>query len=324
MTAHLCLVSDQPVPSLTPLLDPSLAVREVILVHAPKRARQAAWLAAALKRHDIAAEVVALADGYDLPGLRREMSALAARHPAGCVANITGGTKMMTIAAWETFRRPADRLYYVDIRRDSLRWLRPQAPEQAVADHVKIESYLLAHGYAVQGQATRQSPGPEQLKAARDKHAWLLEPVKQGKKPPIAPGGYWLEHLLFAEFAELTKNDRRLQDLARGLVIYPHEHRHAGNELDVVCLRDNTLYLVECKTGRQGKGPMAADAIYKLSQLSAAIGGLRGRGIFVTSETVSGPIRQRAESLGIFLIDRASFANLRMTLAAILAGRAAG
>lgn len=319
MTTHLCLVSDQPVPCLTPLLDPALAVRSVLLVHAPERARQAAWLAAALQRHGIAAELHALADAYDLPGLRRELSALAGRHPAGFVANITGGTKLMTLAAWEVFARPTDRLYYVDIRRDSLRWLRPEAPEQPVADRVQLETYLVAHGLRIHPKRGlhRELPDSAALKAARQL-ALRLAPLK---KKLGSDGGTWLEELVFAEAAALRAQDRKIQDIARQFVVdnAAGQDQRVENEIDIAILRDNTLFLVECKTGKAGRGPDAADAIYKLAQLVDDLGGLRGRGILVSSELVSDAVKARARHLRIDLVDRSAFGNLGGALANLLA-----
>lgn len=319
MTAtHLCLVSDQPVPSLTPLLDPALAVRQVILVHAPERARHAAWLADALQRHGRAVELFALQDGYDLPGLRREMSALAGRHPQGVIANITGGSKMMTIAAWETFTRPTDRLYYVDIRRDSLRWLRPEAPEQAVADRVRLETYIVAHGQRIQPEQPlrRDPPDPANLIEWRR----LARSLAADSQPHSSSGGHWLEELVFAEIEALRAEDRTLQDVARQFKVVDGDRKRkpVENEYDVAVLRDNSLYLIECKTGQAGAGKAATAALYRLATLFEGLGGLRGGGILVSSEALSARIKARAELLKIVVIDRSGLAQLKHSLAAAM------
>lgn len=319
MQRHICFVSDQPVPSLTPLLDPALAVREVVLVHAPERKDHAGWLAAALHTQGVRVECMGLSDGYDLASLRREMQALAGRHPDGVIANITGGTKPMALAAWEVFDRPADRLYYVDIRHDSIRWLRPEGPEQPVADHIRLETYIIAHGLRIDTQkpARRTPPDPAHVASAR-REAKILARTRTRH---VSSGGQWLEDLVFAETLALREQDAKLQDVARQFVIDNaalHDHC-VRNEIDVAILRDNTLHIVECKTGQAGRGGAAADAIYKLAQLVDRLGGLRGRGIFVSTETVSGPVKARAQQMRIAVIDRPALIDLRGALARAIA-----
>ncbi len=318
MTTHLCLVSDQPVPSLTPLLDPALAVRDVVLVHAPERADHALWLAAALKRHKIAATCAALADGYDLSGLRREYSALAGRHPDGFIANITGGTKMMTIAAWEVFNRPQDRLYYVDIRRDSLRWLRPAAPEQPVADRVQLETYIVAHGQRIAPDQPLKRDPPSESRLAEWRR--LARNLAVASHPHVSAGGHWLEELVFAEIEDLRVGDAKLQDVARQFKLDDGAQRRkpVENEYDVAALRDNSLYLIECKTGQAGAGKAATGALYRLATLFDGLGGLRGGGILVTSEPLSARIKARASLLKIAVVDRPALAHLKHHLAAAM------
>jgi hypothetical protein len=149
MTAshHLCLVSNQPVPSLTPLIDPKLGVTLATLIAAPDRKQHAEWLQIALASHGIQSKLILLRDGYHLPGLRAEFAAIAARHPHGVTLNLTGGTKLMTLAAWEAFNRAEDRLYYVHIRHDRIDWLHPAGlATHAISDRVKLDVYLAAHG----------------------------------------------------------------------------------------------------------------------------------------------------------------------------------
>lgn len=90
-------------------------------------------------------------------------------------------------------------------------------------------------------------------------------------------------------------------------------------EIDVALLRDNTLFLIECKTGGAGRNTAASTALYKLAKQVDALGGLRGKGIFVTSEIVSPAIEARARLFGISLIDRRQLGHLPRALALALA-----
>lgn len=144
---HVCLVSNQPLPTLMPLLDPAMGARHAVLVHAEERAAHAEWLAVALKERGIETDIVPLRNGYDLDLTMQDLAALRDRLGGPCAVNVTGGTKMMSIAAWECFNRPDDHLYYVDINTDAVQWLRPRGlPGWEIGGHLTIETCIQAHG----------------------------------------------------------------------------------------------------------------------------------------------------------------------------------
>lgn len=314
---HLCLVSNQPVPSLTPLLDPGLNGGQVLLLAAPDRQQHARWLQQALASQGIAAQLQALQSGYDLPALRADFAKLAARYPTGVTANITGGSKLMTIAAWEAFDRPGDRLYYVDIREDQITWLRPAGrPVQAIADRVRLDTYFAALGQGFRNGVLplRQALRGDTFDQLRQRARRLAQHAQPSKGD--SQGGYWLEELVFEEIRRLAETDKKIHDVARQFVLSnggDHDTR-LENEIDVAVLRDNTLYLAECKTGSAGVGPAAMKALFKLAQLRESLGGLRGRGLFVSSERVSSVVHERGRQLGIRVIDRPGLQNLSAEL----------
>ena len=309
MTAnhHLCLVSNQPVPSLTPLIDPKLGITHATLVAAPDRKQHAEWLKIALALHGIASNLILLRDGYHLPRLREDFTAIAARFPTGATVNLTGGTKLMTLAAWDAFMRPQDRLYYVHIGHDRIDWLHPAGQAtQPISDRVKLEVYLAAYGLEL------LPPGPQRQAIAAAHHqnlrnrALKLHSQKGPSRTLATVGGGWLEELVFEEIRRLAEQDDKIHDVARQFRINYGDHyqRRLFSELDVACLRDNTLYLIECKTGQSGVGANAATALFKLAELSDTLGGVRGRGLFVSTERVSADLHQRARQLGISIVDR--------------------
>ena len=310
---HLCLVSNQPVPSLTPLIDPKLGVTHATLVAAPDRKLHAEWLKTALVRHGIGSELILLRDGYHLPRLREDFAAIAARFPTGATVNLTGGTKLMTLAAWDAFTRPQDRLYYVHIGHDRIDWLHPAGQAaHPISDRVKLDVYLAAHGLDL------LPPGPQRQAMSTADHqnlrnrAHKLHRQKGPSRTLAAVGGGWLEELVFEEIRRLAEQDVKIHDVARQFRINYGDvyQRRLISELDVACLRDNTLYLIECKTGQSGVGANAATALFKLAELSDTLGGVRGRGLFVSTEIVSTDLHQRARQLGLSIIDRPCLIDL--------------
>ncbi|MCA9546055.1 MAG: DUF1887 family protein [Myxococcales bacterium] len=113
----------------------------------------------------------------------------------------------------------------------------------------------------------------------------------------FAQGG-WLEQHVFSVLWGL-KAERPIQDLARGVEIV----RHVGgapvhNELDVACLADNALYLVEAKTKHFEKGE-GAEVVYKIETLRELLGAVHARAMIVSYKPLGEAHRRRARDLGI-------------------------
>ena len=66
-----------------------------------------------------------------------------------------------------------------------------------------------------------------------------------------------------------------------------------ANELDVVVLRDNALYLIECKAGK--KFPEQADNYTtKLDSLRDTLGGMKGKGLLISQYALNPSSEKRA------------------------------
>ncbi|OQX07112.1 MAG: hypothetical protein BWK76_25315 [Desulfobulbaceae bacterium A2] len=374
-------MSDQPVPSLTPLIDKALAVRHVLLVAPPHRLPQAGWLRDALVRHyqmreqDMA--TFTLRDAYHLPTLIEDFSDLRRRLTMPLAINLTGGSKPMTLAAWEVFNRPDDAHYYVNISTDAIDWLRPQGrPSHPIADRLHIEPYLTAWGAesdpgtpplrdpvpgprktlawqlinstrlrnsctmlkplfpqkcretitkTVANSLGLQSLYKQLLAAGLTKAATLADAIQEPQVRRFSDGG-WLEEAVFEYLRSLHSQDRLMHDVVRNLRFHRRGSLQDGliNEIDVACLRDNTLHLIECKTGsltqKMGTMNLAEQAIYKLALVRDAIGGLRCRAMLVSQNQISYTLHKRAEEKNIVIIDGQNITTLPERLRAWLHG----
>ena len=96
----------------------------------------------------------------------------------------------------------------------------------------------------------------------------------------------------------------RLMGLARSVDIARATRRGESvpNEIDVACLAENRLYLVECKTrtwsGQGASGP-AANALYRLDTLGDLLGGLQARAMLVSYREVPAHVQRRAADLRV-------------------------
>lgn len=371
---QLCLVSAQPTPNLTPALDPGVAPRRIILLVSPDMRQRADWLEAVLKPRGIGIERWEIADAFDIEHIQQRVLELLERErervlAADIALNATGGTKPMSIAAYEVFRAYDLPIFYVHPEQDRLIWMHPQArPARDLDNRVRLDAFLQAHGANLESSVTasipadRQtitdwlvanthrlgaplgtlnwlanksertllSPELEQHQLERSVFSELIDRLAdaglvtlQGRRlrfPDEAArfyaNGGWLEEHVYATLGDLRREKRQVQDLARGLELHRRDARGAEvhNEIDVACLAENRLYLIECKTRRWGKGDAqdpGNDALYRLETLSDLLGGLQGRAMLVSYLDLPPAVRRRAEDLRIRVCTGARLPELR-------------
>lgn len=376
-SAHLYLVSAQATPNLTPALDPAIRPRRVVLLVSPDMEQRAGWLERVLAPRGIAIERWPIADPWDVEHVQARVLELLERErrllPAKELAlNATGGTKPMSIAAYEAFRAYELPIFYVHPEKDRLIWLHPGGgPAVALADRIGLRPFLLGHGVRVKSLSTRAiPPALRDLTGWLADHAgayggslatlnWLAQHAEQGLTSPrldsrqlqdrrlrelltrferagvlerrgqrlrfpdeearfYANGG-WLEEHVFSLLFNLRADLPGIQDVARSVDLVRGTTRgEVPNEIDVACLADNRLYLIECKT-RQWRGKEAgaagAQALYRLDTLADLLGGLQARAMLVSYRRLPDHDRQRADDLRIAVCAGNGLRNLRSRLA---------
>jgi hypothetical protein len=178
-STHLCLVSAQATPNLTPVMDPATAPRRVILLVSTDMARRAEWLQRVLAARGIRVARWDIDDAWDVEHLQVRVLELldheADAVQAGEIAlNATGGTKPMSIAAYEAFRAYNLPIFYVHPERDRLIWMHPsrQMPVD-LENRLRLEPFLLAHGARVESSRTSGVPQP-----LRDLTRWLVSGIQ--------------------------------------------------------------------------------------------------------------------------------------------------
>lgn len=167
MNTHICLVSQQAAPNLLPALDPALKPQKAVLIITDKMRRQAEYLAAVLKESGIAVEQLHLADEQNLPQMQDELTELASRLDGQrATLNITGGTKLMSVAAQSVADVAGWDMFYVDVDTDHIIWLgkpgHASRPPAALAQQLRLSHYLRSYGYTLADKPQRPTPGKVQ------------------------------------------------------------------------------------------------------------------------------------------------------------------
>ena len=115
--------------------------------------------------------------------------------------------------------------------------------------------------------------------------------------------GGWLENHVFSLLFAMRKTRPCISDLAKGMEIVRAKGT-VKNEIDVICLANNRLHLIECKTrkftNRNDANTPASAAIYRLDTLKETFGGSSGKAMLVSYQRLSRYTEQRAKDLGIY------------------------
>lgn len=373
-THHICLVAESPMPTLGPLLDQAVGAGSATLVHTNYTKKFAEYQAVVLKHKGIKTQLFSLTDAYHLPPIIAELTDLASQYPEGACVNITGGSKLMSIAAWQVFNQPQHHLYYVHLHHDSMVWLNQAQPDHPIADTIKLPEYFAAHGYLITGHsATPAHPSLMQLArffaqgthqaelqhliqlAVKERQAGnnlfritypnhkkmqtLVERIVAANIATIKNNqlhladanawrfinGEWLEQYTLDCINQLKSQYRKFQDVALGLKVTnptlkfsapeSNNMQSLSNELDIVVLRDNTLYLIECKAGRNFPD-QADNYTSKLDSLRDTLGGIKGKGLLISQYALNPSSEKRAHEYHVkTLSGSAALKNLKPLLA---------
>lgn len=157
---HIVLVSAQAAPNLLPALDPALKPQEAILLVSEKMRPKADALEKVFKQNGVKIQRIALEDVHDYAKLETSLMNLAAERDGQAIAlNVTGGTKLMALAAQSIAQAAGWPVFYVDVDTDEAIWLgNPQQPRHPLTEQLKLRHYLMGYGYDIEGQIERPQP----------------------------------------------------------------------------------------------------------------------------------------------------------------------
>lgn len=302
-STQICLVSDQPLPNLLPALSPALACRRAVLLATPQMTSRADSLADALARHGI--EVIrTTTQSENLEVFRRQVTELASTYP-DAMLNATGGLKTMSIMAFDVFRSASRPVFYVE-RDNRLIWLSPSdRPASQLPGVLGLQDYFAAFGQVISAAERHPLDG--------DGGMGML--ARPSALPPPGPGraGQQFESLVFrAMRTALDEVGSKPTEVAWGVKV----SGTSTDEFDVVAVRDNVLYLIECK---HAGGAGLNGFLNKLENLRRQRG-ITARAALVTTASVptNGGHAQRASDNGILLLSRRDLPKLVERLVAWL------
>ncbi len=142
--SHVCLVSSQPIPNLLPILleKPTKA----LFLVSPEMKVQAERLKKIVRPRGIAVEIREIFSAYDYESALQIFEQIV-KENSGAVLNVTGGTKIIALAAFQAFYFNNRRIIYLDTSNNQLLQLAPETTSIPLHENlVKVHDYLIAYG----------------------------------------------------------------------------------------------------------------------------------------------------------------------------------
>ncbi|MDQ6962516.1 MAG: DUF1887 family CARF protein [Mariprofundaceae bacterium] len=213
---HLCLVSAQPVPNVTPALDPQFKPEEVILLVSPDMKARADALQQVFQPAGVKVRQHLIDDAWDIEHVQQRVFDLLEEDLSSIALNATCGTKPMSIAAYEVFRGFELPIFYVHPETNRLIWMYPkEKPSQNLSHRIRLPQFLLAQGVKMDDVLHRQSVS----KAWREVTARLIEGMKNFA-PPLGTLNYLAAHTDQNLCVDISKDKRSWQALQQLIEVF--------------------------------------------------------------------------------------------------------
>ena len=162
---QLILVSEQMTPNVTPVMDPDIRPDKVILCASQKMTLQAQNLVRYFQSKHIQTEIYSLGNAFEFNDLQNKFLDLAGMLEAEkehVGVNITGGNKLMTIAAQMTFFDAGFTCFYVIPNEDSIIMLDSSPAEKYfIKEQMKLEDFFAIHGFKVENISRKRNISAE-------------------------------------------------------------------------------------------------------------------------------------------------------------------
>ncbi len=286
------IISDQTIPNLLIIKELADQYQSQVFITTKKmeEAGKSLWIekAAGIESRSIKRIVV---DENDWIDINEKLVNFNWPADAGFLVNLTGGTKVMTLAVYEYFSAPGNKIIYNPIGNNAYEELYPSKTIKAVPFRTRLSvfEYLKAHGVRFICKESVRKTYKElktifKLYKTKGYDITRLNRGYSSEWKNYFTGEWFEEYLYFRIKKELNLTDNFI--LMGIELMHFDEVRTSGNdqELDIVFVFNNELYLVEAKVSL-GKPPVKKDIIHQVMFKLSAINknfGLRSHASLVT------------------------------------------
>lgn len=333
MKTIFCLVSRQAMANVLPVL--MFRPENVVLFTTPEEKSCADHLQKLFNSKGIKVQRNDGLDAYNYIEFKEIVKMELSKTKGEVWLNVTGGTKLMALAAYEAFAEKNKPIIYCNTDRNQLIHLFPKLKTEKLQLEIKTSDYLQSYGYKVIGTKTElaseeyfklfdllqsqnllikfsnfldsyrsQTGSGRILKTYFDKKEKIFSIQKTAngvflfvdkKKFKYNDEGFLKGKWLEYFVMYLLKKQGINADVGVKIV----SENNVENEIDLTFIQDYKLFLISCKTG---KNTDPNSDIYEIETLRNLAGGTFGKGFLVTTRELSPKMQKRAENLGIKIL----------------------
>jgi len=154
---HVCLVSDQPIPNITTVLQ--FRPDTVVLLKTNEMDEKAKLLEDVIKKKgfEVYSETI---DAYDINNVINVSESLINKYRDSEISlNITGGTKIGTLGTFQSFYANGKQIFYVDTKDNKILELFPKNKQSEIPIDVSIPivDYLALYGFRISSEVEDDS-----------------------------------------------------------------------------------------------------------------------------------------------------------------------
>ena len=332
MDTMFCLVSRQSMANVIPVL--MYKPQNVVLFATPEEHKSADFLQNLFKSKLINVKRINGLNAYDYLNFKKVVSDLLEKTNGDVWLNVTGGTKLMALAAYEAFAEKEKNIIYCDTDHQKIIFLYPENKVEKIQAAITIEDYLRSYGYrisetrdinyikkfydlfnyintlnAMQSFIKFMNSVRENFSTTQPRYT-INSPDKKFR---------FIKEMdnFFIEYGypsykriKLKFNEYQHGNWLEFYTFYVFEQKHklnplsgvkivyfdgVENEIDLIFLKDYKLHIVSCKSGKKGN----QYDLFQLETLRNITSGTFGKGIFITTKNPTSRFLDRARNLGI-------------------------
>ena len=344
---QICLVSRQPMPNVIPVF--MYRPEKVYLLTTEDEKRCGNNLKQLFESKNILVEIEnENIKPYNPDSVKTALTGIIRKENRESISiNLTGGTKVMSIAAFEFSKQNGIPAFYCDTMDRLILHLLPKEIVEEFSVSLTIKEYLLSYGYEITEQKElaeieKYYPLFEFIESNLLMKSFLKfnEEIKKklaqsnpkfSVKSPDRnfifhkqfgsyrlefgnnertsftvkesdfKSGDWLEYYVYFKLRKLEN-----AELISGVKIL--SDNQVQNEVDVIALKDEKLFLISCKSGRTDN----QFDLFQLETIRSIASGTFGNGIFVSAHKSSEAFIKRAEELSLKVINIAKGDNIKL------------
>jgi hypothetical protein len=243
------------------------------------------------------------------------------------LVNLTGGTKIMFLSAYNYFSKGSNRIFYLPIGMNMIKEIHPDNSTHVLKHRITVKEYLRSCGINFEASSASDIKDFKFLKALFKEYkqtGYDITSLYQTRDPEhqaFFSGGWFEQYVYHLISREIRINPPFIEHALR-INNLPEKHRAGNdNELDVVFTYDNELYVVEAKVSlgvKKIKRHTLDQTLFKLSALNNNFG-LRSNAYVFTLSDISketeifrNDLDRKMRVLGIRgVIDRSKLINIK-------------